>query len=150
MNIRGPVMNARSFTRLLCDCSFPSAYHVLLSAGDNLCDQCQLLFDLVSLLSFMLRCHWLVVESVAVTCILKEALSINALRACVYIYIRQLSSFRAPTLWFIDLTLTTGHIQYTFLSCNFFWTRKRTKHENTKVRHFRMVGMPTVTRRAKH
>ena len=30
--------------------------------------------------------------------ILKEALSINALRACVYIYIRQLSSFRAPTL----------------------------------------------------
>ena len=30
------------------------------------------------------------------------ALSINALRACVYIYIWQLSSFRASTLWFID------------------------------------------------
>ena len=26
----------------------------------------------------------------------KDSLSINALRACVYIYIRQLSSFRAP------------------------------------------------------
>ena len=37
----------------------------------------------------------------------KEALSINALRACVYIYMRQLSSFIAPTLWFIDLTVAT-------------------------------------------
>ena len=34
-------------------------------------------------------------------------------RACVY---RQLSSFRAPTLWFIDLTLATCHIQSTCLS----------------------------------
>ena len=42
---------------------------------------------------------------------LKEALSINALCACVYIYIRQLSSLRAPTLWFIDLTVATCHIQ---------------------------------------
>ena len=33
----------------------------------------------------------------------KEALRISALRACVYIYIRQLSSFRVPTLWFIEL-----------------------------------------------
>ena len=41
---------------------------------------------------------------------------LNALRACVYIYIRQLISFRAPTLWFIDLTVATCHIQYTFLS----------------------------------
>ena len=41
--------------------------------------------------------------------------------APVYIYIRQLSSFRAPTLWFIDLTVATCHIQYTFLSlCQFF------------------------------
>ena len=29
------------------------------------------------------------------------------LSACVYIYIWQLSSFRAPKLWFIDLTVTT-------------------------------------------
>ena len=51
----------------------------------------------------------------------RSSLGINALRACVYIYIRQLSSFRAPTLWFIDLTVTTCHIQYTFLSlCQFF------------------------------
>ena len=47
---------------------------------------------------------------------MRGSLSINALRACVYIYIRQLSSFRAPTLWFIDLTVATYHIQYTFLS----------------------------------
>ena len=37
-------------------------------------------------------------------------LSINALRACVYIYIRQLSTCRAPMLWFIDLTVATCHI----------------------------------------
>ena len=36
---------------------------------------------------------------------------INALRACVYIYIRQLSSFRAPTLWFIALTVTNYSAQ---------------------------------------
>ena len=46
---------------------------------------------------------------------------INALCACVYIYIRQLSPFRAPTLWFINLPFATCHIQYTFLSlCQFF------------------------------
>ena len=44
-----------------------------------------------------------------------EALSINALHACVFIYIRQLSTFRAPKLWFINLTVTTCHIQYPFL-----------------------------------
>ena len=38
------------------------------------------------------------------------SLRISALRACVYIYIRQLSSFRAPTLRFINLTVTTCHI----------------------------------------
>ena len=32
----------------------------------------------------------------------------NTLRACVYISIRQLSSSRAPTLWFIDLTIDTA------------------------------------------
>ena len=68
----------------------------------------------------------------------KEPLSINALRACVYIYIRQLSSFRAPTLWFINLTVTTCHIQYTFLSlCQFFSLENG---ENTRrVRHFRVI-----------
>ena len=54
-------------------------------------------------------------------CTFKEAVSINALRACVYTYIRQRSSFRVPMLWFIDLALATCHIQYTFLnSCHFF------------------------------
>ena len=37
---------------------------------------------------------------------LKEALNINALCTCVYIYIWQLSSFRVLMLWFIDLTVT--------------------------------------------
>ena len=49
--------------------------------------------------------------------------------ACVYIYSQQLSSFRVSTLYFIDLTVATCHIQYTFL-------RKRTKHENTQKSPF--------------
>ena len=52
---------------------------------------------------------------------MRFVLNINALRACVYIYIRQLSSFRGPTLWFIDLTIAaTCHIRYSFQSlCQF-------------------------------
>ena len=60
---------------------------------------------------------------------LKEAssLSINDLRTCVYIYIWQLSSFRAPTLWFIDLTVAACHIQNTFLSyCKYFQEKTNT------------------------
>ena len=63
----------------------------------------------------------------------KEALSVfNALSVCVYI-IRQLSSLRAPTLWFIDLTtwLLTIFNTLFWLYTNFF-RRKRTKHENTR------------------
>ena len=59
------------------------------------------------------------------------SLSINALHTCVYIYIRELSSFRAPTLWFIDLTVVTCHIQYTFPSLYpFVCTRQQTKHKH--------------------
>ena len=63
---------------------------------------------------------------------LRSSLNIHALHACVYIYIQQLSSSRATTLWFnIDLTVLTTttpdqptptppthkcYIQYTFLS----------------------------------
>ena len=57
---------------------------------------------------------------------LKEALS---LCAHVYTYTRQLNSFRAPTLWFMDLTVATCHIQYTFLGLCHFFMRKRTKHK---------------------
>ena len=65
--------------------------------------------------------------------LLKETLTVNALCARVYIHIQQLSSFRAPTLRFIDLTVATCHIQYTFLSLAIiFFTRNRTKHENTR------------------
>ena len=36
-------------------------------------------------------------------------------------------------MWFILLTVATCHIQYTFLSlCRFCFTRKQTKHENTR------------------
>ena len=85
--------------------------------------------------------------------VLKEALSINALHTCVYIYIWQLSSLRAPKLWFIDLTVTTCHIQYTFLSlCQFV---SRENGQNTKileVYHFYVMQKcpPMVTRCAKH
>ena len=70
----------------------------------------------------------------------KEALSINAFYACVYIYIQQLSSFRVPTLWFIDLTVATCHIQYTFLSlCQFCLQENRQNMAMLKVRHFRTI-----------
>ena len=67
---------------------------------------------------------------------LSSLIGINALRACVYVYVWQFSSFRAPMLWFIDMAVATCHIQYTFLS----------------LCHFHMIQKwpPTVTRRAKH
>ena len=64
-----------------------------------------------------------------------KALS-NALRACVSIYIRQLSSFRVPTLWFIDLAVATCHIQYTFLSLFRFFSREN--GQNTRILEGRM------------
>ena len=45
----------------------------------------------------------------------QESLDVKVCRPRVYIYIRQLSSFRAPLLWFIDETVATCHIQCTFL-----------------------------------
>ena len=76
----------------------------------------------------------------------RSSLSINALRACVYI--RQLSSFRAPTLWFIDLNVTTCHVQYTFLSS----LENGQNMTILEIRHFCMMRKwpPTVIRRAKH
>ena len=68
-------------------------------------------------------------------------LRINVLRACVYIYFRQLSSFSEPTLWFIDLTVATCHSQYTFLSL-IYATFSRENGQNTKILevcHFRMI-----------
>ena len=60
---------------------------------------------------------------------------INALRACVYIYIWDLSSFRVSMLWFTDLTVTTCHIQYTFLSLC-----KKKFQEKTKDTKMAAVG----------
>ena len=36
-------------------------------------------------------------------------------------------------MWFIHLTVTTCHIQYTFLSLSFIFTRKRTKYKKEKL-----------------
>ena len=64
-------------------------------------------------------------------CNIKEDLSMNALRACVYIYIRRL----------IDQTVATCHILYTFLS---LWkTDKTRKYSATRK------WPPTANRRAK-
>ena len=63
----------------------------------------------------------------------RSSLSINALHACVYIYIGQLGSFRAP-MWFINLTVTTCHIQIHFSEfMSIFFMRKWTKHKNTQI-----------------
>ena len=79
----------------------------------------------------------------------------NHKKLCVFIfiYIRQLSSFRVPTLWFIDLTVTACHIRYTFPSlCQFLSGENGQKTKILEVCHFRMIQkwLPTVTRRAKH
>ena len=67
------------------------------------------------------------------TTLQRSSLVINALRACVYIHMRQLSSFRAPTLWFIRSDCRylpySRHLSE-FMPISF--TRKRTKHENTR------------------
>ena len=62
------------------------------------------------------------------------------MRACVYIYIRQLSSFRAPRLWFIDLTVASCPILYNFLSlCPFVSGENGQNTRMLEVRHFRMI-----------
>ena len=53
--------------------------------------------------------------------LVRSPLTVIALCAWVYICIRQLSSRRASTLWFINLTVATCHIQHTFQSfCQVF------------------------------
>ena len=50
----------------------------------------------------------------------KEALSV--LMLCTPVFI-----LRVPMLWFIDMTVTTCHIQYTFLSLRQFVSRETDK-----------------------
>ena len=58
----------------------------------------------------------------------------------IFTLIRQLSSFRAPTLWFIDLTVPTCHIQCTFLSlCRPFPREYVLQNTKILVRHFRII-----------
>ena len=75
----------------------------------------------------------------------KKPLIVNALRAVFMIYIRQLRALGAPTLWFIDLNVATGHIQYTFLSLCQIFARENGQNEITSmiVRHF-LVCQPWV------
>ena len=66
--------------------------------------------------------------------------SLSTLHACVYVYIWQLSPFRAPTLLFINLTVTTCHIQYTFLTlCKCFSWENRQNTEILEVCHYCMI-----------
>ena len=59
---------------------------------------------------------------------------VSVLMLCAPVFIftsGQLSSFRAPTLWFIDLNVATCHIHYAFLSLFPFLSRENV--QNTKI-----------------
>ena len=43
---------------------------------------------------------------------------------CLYLHPAELSSFMVPTLWFIDLTVSTCHIEYTFQLVYAFFNEK--------------------------
>ena len=80
--------------------------------------------------------------------LLKSSLSINALCTCVYYNsIQQLSFFRAPMLWFIDLTVATCHIQYTFLSlCGSYFSRENGQNMKIlEVCHFHIIRKWALT-----
>ena len=84
-------------------------------------------------------------EAVQDRCVNNCCLSINALHTCVYIYIWQLSSFRAPKLWFIDLS---HYLPYSIHFSEFmpiYFTRKQTKHENTQSPPFSWLLTVTVS-----
>ena len=57
----------------------------------------------------------------------RSSLNTNAMQNRVIFISQQLSSFRSPTLWFIHLTVTTCHIQYTFLSLSHLFHEKMDK-----------------------
>ena len=69
--------------------------------------------------------NWNKIRPKSVIRLRRGSLSINALRACVYIYIRQLSSFRAPTLW-LSIWLSLLAIFNTL-----FWVYFNLFHEKT-------------------
>ena len=81
-------------------------------------------------------------ENMGQILLVDEALSSNAFHACVYIYIQQLRSFRAPMLWFINLTVPTCLVQYIFLSlCQFFYekTNKTWKYSSPPFSYLQTV-----------
>ena len=72
----------------------------------------------------------------------KEVLSVLMLCTLISIFTSGSSALllRAPTLWFIDLTVATCHIQYTFLSlCQFVSRENGQNRKILKVCHFRMI-----------
>ena len=72
-----------------------------------------------------------------IICQIPNSLRINAaqLRACVYIYNRQFNSFRAPTLWFIDLLLlaTFNTLFWVYVSCFHEKTDKTQKYSMSAI-----------------
>ena len=92
------------------------------------------------LLIYLYVSLYVLYQKITYPLIFKGALTVNYLCAYVYIYIWQLSSFRVPTLWFIDLTVATCHIQYTFLSlCQFVSRENGQNRKILEIRHFRMI-----------
>ena len=60
----------------------------------------------------------------------KEASPVCFAHLCLYLH-PAAQLFRAPTLWFIELTVATCHIQYTFLSLCHCYSRET--GQNTKI-----------------
>ena len=70
----------------------------------------------------------------------RSSLAVNALRACLYIYIRQLSSFRAPTLWLsIWLSLLGIFNTLFWVYANLFSWENGQNTRILEVRHFRTI-----------
>ena len=83
--------------------------------------------------------------------------AISVLMLCVPVFIFTCTSSSAlsghSTLWFINLTVATCHIQHTFLSlCQYFFHEKIHRTRKYSVCHFHMIRKwpQTVIRCAKH
>ena len=53
--------------------------------------------------------------------------------------VQKRSSFRAPTLWFIDLAVATCHIQYTFCVYAIFFLRENGQNIKIYLYHTKMA-----------
>ena len=64
--------------------------------------------------------------------------------------VQKRSSFRAPTLWFIDLAVATCHIQYTFCVYAIFIFFGVKTDKTSKFICITQKWPPTVTRHTEH